>query len=508
MKKLRIFFIFIFVVVLLVGCGRNSSEGEGNQADEPLREDKTVLKMALGVDPDGLDPHRTAAAATFQITNNIYDTLIRVTPDGELKPALAESWEVSDDGLTITFKLREGVNFHNGRTVTAEDVKFSFERLKDDESPRSSVYANIVDIRVVDEQTVEFVTEKLDVALETLFVYPWTAIVPEEAVDELRDKPIGSGPYKLVEWIPQQHIILKKNEDYYDPANIETVEFIMMPDATSQISALQSGQIDMILITGDQAGPIENSDDLKVVEVQYNAVQLMAMNNHHEALSDVRVRQAINYAVDKDAVLETVWFGYGKKIGSHYPPILKGYTDTTEVIPYDPEKAIQLLEEAGYGDGLTLDMYLPSAYPMYVSAGQVIADQLREVGITANIHTVEWGVWLSDIYTNREYDLTVVGHTGRLDPYALLARYQSESGENYMNYSNERVDEILATVQQERDEAKRMALYEEVQNILAEEVPAVYLQSPIALVVSAKDVAGFESYPIDIYEMKDVYFTE
>lgn len=508
MKRLRIFFISLLAVVLLAGCGGDSSQGDGKQTEEITREDKTVLKMALGVDPDGLDPHRTAAAATFQITNNIYDTLIRTTPEGELKPALAESWELSEDGLAITFKLREGVKFHNGRPVTAEDVKFSFERLKDEESPRSDVYANIVDIRVIDERTVEFVTDQLDVALETLFVYPWTAIVPKEAVDELRGKPVGSGPYRLEEWIPQQHIILKKNEDYYDPANIETIEFIVMPDATSQISALQSGQIDMILITGDQAGPIIGNEDLKIVEVQYNAIQLMAMNNKHEALSDVRVRQAINHAVDKDAVIETVWFGYGKKIGSHYPPILKGYVDTTDVISYDPEKARQLLEEAGYSDGLTLDMYLPSAYPMYVSAGQVIADQLREVGITANIHTVEWGVWLSDIYTNRQYDLTVVGHTGRLDPFALLARYQSDSGENYMNYSNERVDEILTTVQQERDEEKRMALYAEIQNILAEEVPALYIQSPIAIVVSAKDVAGFESYPIDIYEMKDVYFEE
>ena len=133
----------------------------------------------------------------------------------------------------------------------------------------------------------------------------------------------------------------------------------------------------MIVITGDQAGPIENSTQFNIIETEYNAVQLMAMNNEHEALSDVRVRQAINYAVDKDAVIDTVWYGYGNKIGSHYPPILKGYVDAADVISYDPDKAKELLEEAGYGDGLTLEMYLPSSYPMYVSAGQVIADQLR-----------------------------------------------------------------------------------------------------------------------------------
>ncbi len=508
MEKLRLILTGLLLIILLAGCNGDAQGNKSDVTEKSAREDKSVLTMALGVDPDGLDPHRTSAAATFQITNNIYDTLIKVTPEGELEPRLAESWNVSEDGMTITFKLREGVKFHNGRPVTAADVKFSFERLKDDESPRAGVYENIVEINVIDEQTIEFVTGTLDVALETLFVYPWTAIIPEEEIDNLRDKPVGTGPYRLEEWIPQQHIILKRNDDYFDPAHIETIEFLMMPDPTSQISALQSGQIDMIVITGDQAGPIENSTEFNIIETEYNAIQLMAMNTEHEALSDVRVRQAINYAVDKDAVIDTVWFGYGNKIGSHYPPILKGYVDTTDVISYDPDKAKELLKEAGYGDGLTLDMYLPSAYPMYVSAGQVIADQLREVGITANIHTVEWGVWLSDIYTNRQYDLTVVGHTGRLDPFALLARYQSDSGENYMNYSNERVDEILASVQQERDEEKRLALYGELQHILAEEVPAVYLQSPIAIAVTAKDVAGFQSYPIDIYEMKDVYYTE
>ena len=230
MKKSQIFLIIGAIVLLLAGCTGNSS----NDTKISTRDDKTVLKMAIGVDPDGLDPHRTSAAATFQITNNIYDTLIRVTPEGDLEPGLAESWQVSDDGLTITFTLREGVPFHNGRLVTAEDVKFSFERLKDDKSPRAGIYENIVEMNVIDERTIEFVTEH-DVALETLFVYPWTAM-PKEAVDDLRNQPVGTGFGRMDS---AATYYFKRNEDYFDPARIETIEFIMMPDPTSQISALE-----------------------------------------------------------------------------------------------------------------------------------------------------------------------------------------------------------------------------------------------------------------------------
>lgn len=517
MKKLLNALSVLMMVAILAACGSNNGAASapaptnntaaGGPEAEVKAPVKTELKMALTVDPDGLDPHRTTAASTFQITNNLYDTLVKVSSDGEFVPGLAEEWKVSEDGLTIAFKLREGVKFHNGREMTAEDVKFSFERLKGEESPRAGDFANIVSITAVDNYNIEFATKALDVALVSQFAYPWTAIVPEEAVEQLRNNPVGTGPFKLEQWVPQQQIVLTRNNDYFTPAKLEKVSFIMMPDATSQITALQSGELDIINVSGDAVPQFENNSEYSIIETQANAVQVMAMNLDNEALSDARVRQAINYAVDKQALIDTVWWGYGQEIGSHYPPMLKEYLDTNEAITYDPEKAKQLLEEAGYAQGLTLEMYLPSSYPNYVAAGQVIADQLKKIGLTINIHTVEWGFWLSDVYTGRKYDLTVTGHTGRLDPYALLARYHSESKENYMNYKNERVDEILTQVQQERDEQQRLKLYQELQQILAEDVPALYIQSPIGLTVTAANVAGYQSYPIDIYEMKDVYFT-
>lgn len=516
MKKLALFMFTALLMLILVACGsnddgdapKNSDVDASNDTVEEteVNEAKKELNMALSVDPDGLDPHRTTAASSFQITNNIFDTLVKVTPEGKFIPGLAESWEISEDGLTITFSLRKGVTFHNGREMTAEDVKFSFERLKNEESPRSGDYANIVEINVLDDYTIEFVTENLNVSLLSDFAYPWAAIVAEEAEADLRNKPIGTGPFKLEEWIPQQQLVLTKNENHYDPAFLDKVTFKIMPDATSRVSALQAGELDIISVTGDLVSQFEGNDSFTIIENETNAIQLMAMNLENEALADVRVRQAINYAVNKEALIETVWWGYGQEIGSHYPPMLKEYVDTTDVIRYDPERAKELLADAGYADGLELDMYLPAPYQAYVDAGQIIADELQKVGITVNIEIVEWGVWLEDIYKNRQYDLTVVGHTGRLDPYILLARYHTDSAENYFNYSNDRVDEILTLVTKEVDEEKRLALYQEIQEILAEEVPALYIQSPIELVVTASDVAGYVSYPIDIYEMKDVYF--
>ncbi len=507
MKKLISIGLSTLLLAGLAACS-SSTPSESETAAPSAAAEKNELVMALAVDPDGLDPQRTTAASTFQITNNIYEPLLTVTDQGELTGALADSWEVSEDGLTLTFTLRENAQFSNGNPCDAEAVIASFQRLKAEDSPRAADYANIVSMEATDERTVVFTTETLDVAALSSFAYPWAAIVDVTVADTLTNQPVGTGPYTLNQWIPQQSLSLTRNETYPGTVNIDNIEFRMMPDAASQISAFQNGELDIISVSGDQVAAFENNPDYNVIQAPANSLQLMAMNLDNEALADVRVRQAINYAVDKDALIETVWWGYGQKIGSHYPTVLKEYVDHSEDYTYDPDRARELLNEAGYGDGLTLQMYLPQNYTAYVNAGQVIADQLEQVGIHCEITIVEWATWLSDVYTNRQYDLTVVGHTGRLDPYVLLARYDSQSGENYFNYSNPEVDQLLSDYQSEQDEAVRTQIVQQIQAILAEEVPALYIQDPISLYVTQSDVEGFTTYPIDIYEMKNVRFVQ
>jgi len=234
-------------------------------------------------------------------------------------------------------------------------------------------------------------------------------------------------------------------------------------------------------------------------------VQLMAMNCANEALADERVRRAINLAVNKDELIEAVWWGYGEKIGSHMPPVLPQYVDCSQTYAYDPQAARDLLAQAGYAEGLTLRMRLPQSYPEYVNAGQVIADALKQVGVACDIEIVDWSTWLDDVYVGRNYDLTVVGHTGRLDPITLLARYESGSSENYFNYADPRVDELIALYRSELDESVRAGYVEELQRTLATQVPALYIQTPVMVYFANAKLHGFVRYPIDVYEFKDVW---
>ena len=505
-------------LLALTGCGQQPSDGSGASGDaaqgagtqaadtapgEGGQADKLV--MGITVDPDGLDPQRTAAAATFQITNNVYDPLLKVTTSGELVPGLAESWELSDDGLTATFKLREGVTFSNGHVCDAAAVVASFARLQQDESPRQSEYADYA-FEAVDDLTVEVSSATLNVAMLTDFAYAWSAVVDVEAADTLANQPVGTGPYTVESWTPQSSVVLKANPGYWgDAPHIANVELRVLPEATTQASSLRAHDVDLILAANEQVSAFEGDAAFQIMQYPMNGVQLMAINCANEVLSDVRVRQAINMAVDKDALIEAVWWGYGEKIGSHFPPSLAGYVDCNDTYAYDPDAAKALLDECGYtAEELTFSMRLPKSYKEYVNAGQVIADALAKVGITCNVEIVEWATWLDEVYTGRKYDLTVVGHTGRLDPITLLARYGSDSSENYFNYASDVVDGLIADYRGQLDEDKRADDVRQIQEQLAQDVPALYIQSPVMVYLADAGLEGFVQYPIDIYEFKDV----
>ena len=463
-----------------------------------------VLRMGIGVDPDGLDPHRTAAAATFEITANIYDTLVDVEVDGKIVPGLAETWSVSEDGLEISFKLREGIVFSNGNPCDAQACVASFERLLDATSPRISQYSGYT-FEAKDEKTFVAKMKQLNVNAVTDFAYAWSAVVDATTADQLVSAPIGTGPYKVDSWVPQQSVTLVRNEAYWGEApSIGRVELRVLPNSASQLSSLRAGEIDLLMATSEQVEAVHESEGIQLIQAPQNGVQLMAMNCANEALSDVRVRQAINHAVNKDEIINSVWGGLGEKIGSHFPTMISGYVDCNDRYPYDVDAAASLLAEAGYSSGLRLRMRLPKDYQVYVDAGQIIADMLGKVGIECDIEIIEWATWLEEVYTGRDYDLTVVGHTGRLDPITLLARYERSSSENYFNYASDDVDDLIGRYRRELDADERAAIVESIQETLADDVPAVYLQDPITTYITKRGVDGFVMYPIDVYEFKDV----
>ena len=297
MKKILIAFLISFLTISLFA---------GGSSEKPAIEIKNVITMAIPVDPDGLDPQLTASASTFQITSNIYESLITVDENGEFIPALASSWKVSDDGLSITFTLRDGAVFSNGKVCDSSAVKASFERLMSEISVRRADYAFITSINTPDNKTIVFNFDSLNVAALSSFAYPWAAVV-DATSENLRNKPVGTGPYVLTRWVAQQDIVLDRAPSYPYEVKNDGVRFVIMPDLTAEITALDAGEVDLILITGDLASAVENKG-YNIISVAGNGLQLMAMNCNNPALSDIRVRQAINLAVDKDEVIEAVWW--------------------------------------------------------------------------------------------------------------------------------------------------------------------------------------------------------
>lgn len=506
MKKFVIVLMAFIMLLSLSACSNGSTNGEQSSNPTEATNEKTELKMGYQTDPEGLDPQRTAAASTFVVTNNIYDTLVGVTPNWEMTPRLAEKWDISEDGMEITFKLREDVFFQNGRQLKSSDVEFTFNRLKDEESPKARDYANIKEIKIIDDYNIKFVTEKLDVELLKSFAYPWTAVVPKEEVANLKINPVGTGPYKLKEWVPQQHIILEKNENYFgQKPKIETIKLELVPDATSLMAGLQVGDLDIIPLSGDQVETLKGNTEYSILAQPMNAVQIMSLNTDNKILSNEKVRQAIAMAINKDEIIEASSFGYGDKIGSHLPTTSPDYYDTNDVMEYNPEKAKELLKEAGYENGFDIKLTLPKNYQIHVDAGQVIADQLSKIGINANIELVEWGTWVSDVYGAKNFDMTVIAHTGRLDSYAFLSRYKSDS-KDYISLKTGEVDELLNQALQELDANKRKDIYKQIQVILANKLPAIYIQTPYTMLGMQNNVKGMNVFPIDVYDFKDVYF--
>ncbi|PLR75763.1 hypothetical protein CU633_19360 [Bacillus sp. V3-13] len=501
--------ILLLVLFSLVACSSSQSQtktGTEIETEATGAEKGGSLVYAISNDVDGLDPHRTVSASTFQVTNNVFDTLVGTTPEGELKPRLAKDWASSEDGLTWTFNLESGVTFHNGREMTAEDVVYSFERLKAAESPRAAEFSNIIDVKADGSDKVVMILGKADATFISSLAMPWSAIVAKEADADMKKNPIGTGPFKLEEWVPQQKVILNKNEDYFieNKPMLDKVTFSIIPEATTLLANLQAGEVDIVGVSGEQVSSLESDPAIEMMESPLNMVQVLAFNNSHEPLNNVKVRQAISMAINKADIIEGAGWGYGTEIGSHMAPTSPYYADTTSVLPFDADKAKSLLKEAGFADGLKLKLTLPEPYKLHVDSGQMIAEQLKQIGVEVEIEVIEWGKWVDDVYKGRNYEMTVISHTGRLDPDAMLARYHSQSGENYYNYKNQEIDQLLTEAKVELNEQKRKEMYTKIQEILAEEVPAVYIQAPDSIIAMNKKVEGLQIYPIDIIDLSNI----
>ena len=504
-KFLALVLLMTLLGTVLSGCGDGSAaETQKSRADT----NELVVGIAQDLD-DSLDPHKTVKAGTREVMFNVFEGLMKPTPDGDLTPAIAEKYEVSEDRRTYTFHLREGVQFHNGETVTAEDVVYSIQRCAaatETGIVQVEAFSVIEDLKAVDERTVSITISEPS---NEFISYMTTAVLPAD-YDKQDTDPVGTGPFKFVSRTAQDSVVLEKFNEYWGtPAQLDKVTLKIMENADSLMMSLQSGAIDLCAhLTSTQVAQLEK--DFNVAEGTMNLVQAMYLNNAVAPFDDVRVRQALCYAVDKQEIIDLAFDGYGSPIGSSmYPAFGKYFDDSlTNYYTKDVEKAKALLAEAGYPDGFDMTITVPSNYKPHMDTAEVLVQQLAQIGVNATIEPIEWESWVSDVYAGRQFQSTVVGvDASTMTARALLERFTSDYGKNFINYNNAEYDALFQQTLTAYDDAEQTAIYKQMLANLTENAANVYIQDLADLVAVRKGVEGVTFYPIYVLDLANLHYT-
>lgn len=497
-KFWRLILLSAILTVALSGCGGDKAGSVSSSITIGIPQDLE----------DSLDPHVAVAAGTKEILFNLFEGLVKADSNGDLIPAVADKYEISEDGLTYTFHLRKGIKFHNGEDVTVEDVLYCIERNADPSSEGAyvSAFSNIDAYYADGENVVIKLKEK-----NTDFIqYLTMAIIPKNNPNP-DTNPIGTGPYVYVSRSPQENIILKRFDAYWgEKAYIENVTLKICANADSIVMELLGGSVDLFArISSTQVAQLTNSN-FEILEGTMNLVQAMYINNAAEPFDNELVRQALCYAVDPVEIMNIAFDGKGTELGSSMFPAFGKYfvKEINDVYTPDVEKAKELLKEAGYPDGFTFTIKVPSNYQPHIDTAQVIVEQLKQIGVTAEIKLIEWDSWLSDVYVGRDFEATVVGvDASNMTARAMLERFTSDSGKNFINYSNAEYDATFAKALAATNDEEATKLYKECEWILANTAANVYIQDLADFVALNKKYTGYEFYPIyvmDIAKIKPV----
>ena len=491
--------------------------GESGSAEDAASGQETGDRyggsIVVGVqqDIDSLDPHKATAAGTKEIIFNIFEGLVKPDENGNLINAVASDYTISEDGLVYTFTLRDNVKFHNGNVVTAEDVKYSLERVSGllDGTPLISTLSTIKSVDILDEKTVQVTVENANTELIYSFV---AAIIPAGSGEDAGADPIGTGPFSFVSYKPQEGIVLAKNPDYWQEGlpYLDQVEFKIINSADTALLELQGGTIDFYAyLTDSQAQALQGSH--QVISSPTNMVQALFLNNAVEPLNDVRVRQAISYALDKESINDFVGGGNGTLLSSAMLPTLKEYyvdLNDTYGTTANVEKAKELMADAGYADGFDMEIAIVSTYEFHMQTGEVIVEQLKEIGINATIKGMENSSWLDEVYNGRQFDATITALTCDMTPGYLMNRFQTESSKNFINFQSAEYDEIYAKAQAALDPDEKAGYYKELQKILCDQAGSVFIQAPANQTAISSKLEGYKFYPVYVQDMSTVYITE
>jgi peptide/nickel transport system substrate-binding protein len=469
---------------------------------------KTDVTLGVRLEPPGLDPTGGAAAAIDEVVYaNIFEGLTRIGPDGSVSPALASSWEISDDGLVYTFTLHSGVKFHDGTAFDAEDVKFSLDRARAEDSTNAqkALFEPIKKVKVLDPTHVEIKLRRPTGSF--LFNLGWgdaVIVAPETAETNVTD-PVGTGPFKLSKWTKGDSIEIVKNPDYWgEPAKLEKATFKVIADPSAAFAAMMAGDVDgfPIFPAPENLPQFEADPRFSVVVGSTEGETILSTNNKSAPFDNVLVRRAIAHAIDRKAIIDGAMFGYGTPIGTHFAPHHPAYLDLTGMSAYDPAKAKALLKEAGFENGFKARLMLPP--PTYARrGGEIIAAQLREVGIELEITNLEWQQWLEQVFRGKDFDLTIVSHTEPMD-IGIYAR-----DDYYFQYANDGFKAIITKLNETTDEAARTGLMQDAQRKIAEDAVNGYLfQLAKTGVWNAKLKGLWENAPVQANDLTKVYWED
>ncbi|WP_298921935.1 ABC transporter substrate-binding protein [uncultured Roseobacter sp.] len=450
---------------------------------------QTDITVALQLEPPHLDPTSAAAGAIDSVLyTNVFEGLTRFMADGSIVPGLAKSWEISDDGLTYTFTLQEGVTFHDGTTMDAEDVKFSLDRIlaEDSANAQKALYSAIAKVDVIDALTVKITLSEQNGNM--LFNLAWgdAVIVAPESIENIKQMPIGTGAFKFVEWVQSDRIELVRNPDYWGtPASLEAATFKFISDPTAAFAAVMAEDVDYFYAfpAPENLPQFEADPRFQVLVGSTEGETILSTNNKLPPFDNLLVRQAVAHAIDRQAIIDGAMFGYGTPIGTHFAPHNPAYKDLTGQSAFDPEKSKALLAEAGLADGFETTLYLPP--PSYARrGGEIIAAQLAEVGITAKINNVEWAQWLESVFRGKDFGLTIVSHTEPMD----IGIYANP--DYYFQYDNPDFQALITKLNSTTDPDVRGQLMGEAQQIIADDYVNGYLFQLAQLSVAKAELQG------------------
>lgn len=455
-----------------------------------------VLTVGQEEEPDTLEPHNLTAAAAGLIGYTVMPGLVWWDYDLGISPMIAESWETSEDGLIWTFHLRPNLVFHNGKPCTAAEVVRNFEHIIDPEggSFLAPDYESVASVEAPDDTTVVF-TLKESFAPFLAILTNRCAITDMDAYDA--NTPIGTGPFKIASWTRGTGVVLEAHDGYWEEGLplASRVNWNFYPESDSRVLALQAGEIDVVhAVPKQQIDTVKQDGSIIVDPIPGVGHDYIAFNCAEGPFSDVRMRKAVAHAIDKEIIVEGALWGFGQATNIPFPETSPWYVETAGY-EYDPEKAKALMEEAGFGGGLDLDMPLPNFSPMPVVAELVQAD-LAEIGINLRLVQTEWATYWPETYLKGQFDITVMEYTPRVDPdQTFYPRYHSEGVHNATKYSNPRMDELLEQGRRVTNQEERKAIYDEVQTILVDELPWLWLFLPDIAMGWRTNVTGFRQHP-------------